>query len=241
MSNEVATKQDAAIMPITNPLELLQTAIDRGVDPSALEKLMDLAERHDKSVAEKAFASAMTEAQSKIGRIAADSKNKQTHSEYASYAALDRVVRPIYTEHGFSLSFDTEPSPIDNHVCVLCYVSHTAGHSKTYRADMPADGKGAKGGDVMTKTHAVGSAMQYGMRYLLKLIFNIAIGEDDDGNGASLEPITGEQSADLYALIEDAGADKAAFLKWAGVESIELIPAENFHYCVKMLERKRNQ
>src|SRR5690606_15862485 len=50
---------------------------------------------------------------------------------------------------------------------------------------MPADGKGAKGGDVMTKTHAAGSAMSYGQRYLLKLIFNVAIGEnDDDGNSA---------------------------------------------------------
>jgi hypothetical protein len=52
---------------------------------------------------------------------------------------------------------------------------------------MPADGKGARGNDVMTKTHAAGSAMSYGMRYLLKLIFNVAVGVDldDDGNGAS--------------------------------------------------------
>ena len=50
---------------------------------------------------------------------------------------------------------------------------------------MPSDGKGAKGGDVMTKTHATGAAMSYGMRYLLKFIFNVAVGEDDtDGNGA---------------------------------------------------------
>jgi hypothetical protein len=51
---------------------------------------------------------------------------------------------------------------------------------------MPADGKGAKGGDVMTKTHATGAAMSYGARYLLKYIFNVAVGEDDnDGNGST--------------------------------------------------------
>jgi hypothetical protein len=44
-----------------------------------------------------------------------------------------------------------------------------------HRIDMPADGKGAKGGDVMTKTHAMGAAASYGQRYLLKLIFNIAV------------------------------------------------------------------
>ena len=37
----------------------------------------------------------------------------------------------------------------------------------------------------MTKTHAAGSALTYGQRYLLKMIFNIAIGSDDDGNAAS--------------------------------------------------------
>jgi hypothetical protein len=63
---------------------------------------------------------------------------------------------------------------------------HLGGHVKPYQVDMPADGKGAKGGDVMTKTHATGSALSYGMRYLLKLIFNVAVGEDDDdGNHAS--------------------------------------------------------
>jgi hypothetical protein len=66
---------------------------------------------------------------------------------------------------------------------VLCHVSHSAGHERTYQIDMPADGKGAKGGDVMTKTHAAGAAASYGMRYLLKMIFNLAVGEDDtDGN-----------------------------------------------------------
>ena len=63
-------------------------------------------------------------------------------------------------------------------------MSHSAGHTRKYSTEMPADGKGAKGNDVMTKTHAFGSATQYGMRYLIKMIFNIAIGEDDDGNAA---------------------------------------------------------
>jgi hypothetical protein len=49
---------------------------------------------------------------------------------------------------------------------------------------MPVDGKGARGGDVMTKTHAMGSGISYGMRYLLRMIFNLAIDQDDDGNAA---------------------------------------------------------
>src|SRR6185436_6685763 len=91
--------------------------------------------------------------------------------------------RPIYTKHGFALSFNTAEGAPENYVRVVCNVSHDGGHSRQFQIDMPADGKGAKGGDVMTKTHAVGSGMTYGMRYLLKMIFNVAIGEDDtDGN-----------------------------------------------------------
>ncbi len=47
----------------------------------------------------------------------------------------------------------------------------------------------------MTKTHATGAGMQYGMRYLLKFSFNVAVGEDDDdGNAASYR----EPSNDAY-------------------------------------------
>src|SRR5258708_30880683 len=122
----------------------------------------------------------MNGAQAELGPVAADASNPQTKSRYASYPALDRAIRPIYAKHGFSLSFDTGEDAAPDHVRVVCYVAHRTGHKRSYHVDMPADVKGAKGGDVMTKTHATGAAMSYGQRYLLKLIFNIAVGEDRD-------------------------------------------------------------
>jgi hypothetical protein len=65
---------------------------------------------------------------------------------------------------------------------------------------MPADGKGAQGGDVMTKTFATGAGMSYGARYLLKFIWNIAVGEDDP------EASTGTADKDwLQTQIEEIG------------------------------------
>ena len=67
----------------------------------------------------------------------------------------------------------------------MAFLSHERGYKRTFHIDMPADGKGAQGRDVMTRTHATGSAVSYGRRYLLLMIFNIAVGgEDDDGNAA---------------------------------------------------------
>jgi hypothetical protein len=159
-------------------------ARDPNTSVEKIEGLMALWERAEARRAEGAFNSAMSAAQKEMRPVAADATNPQTRSRYASYEALDRAVRPIYTGHGFGLSFDTGDGAPAEHVRVLCYVTHSGGHARTYHVDMPADGKGAKGGDVMTKTHAAGSAMSYGQRYLLKLIFNIAVGDDDDGNRA---------------------------------------------------------
>ena len=89
---------------------------------------------------------------------------------------------PVYTTHNFALSFNTGKADDPDSILVVCNVTHGR-HSKRYQIPMPADGKGARGNDVMTQTHATGSAVSYGMRYLLRMIFNISVGEhDDDGN-----------------------------------------------------------
>lgn len=164
-------------------LEVISRAAENpNVDVDKMQKLLDMQERILAKRAESDFNEAMNHAQSEMGRIAADKENSQTNSRYASYAALDRVLRPIYTKHGFSISFDTAEAA-EGFVKVLAYVSHRGGHTRTYSARVPSDGKGAKGGAVMTGTHAFGAANAYGMRYLQKLIWNVAIGEDDtDGN-----------------------------------------------------------
>lgn len=189
-----------------------RAASDPSVDIEKLERLMAMKERMDAKEAETAFNGAMARVQSAMRRIETDKVNKQTSSAYASYGQLDRELRPLYTAEGLSLSFDTEDAG-EGMVGMICYVSHEAGHTRTYRAAVPSDGKGAKGNDVMTKTHAFGSGTAYGMRYLLKMIFNVAIGidqEDDDGNGASNPIGTDERKwLDIAAAIQDAAEYKA--------------------------------
>jgi hypothetical protein len=173
-------------LAVRNPSieEIIMTAIERNAPVESIERLVNLRQQIDAKRAEEEFNEAMSAIQMELRPVQTDLENPQTRSKYASYHALDKKIRPIYTKHGFSLSFGTTDCPIQDYIRVLCYVSRS-GHTRTYQCDMPADGKGAKGGDVMTKTHATGSAMSYGMRYLLKMIFNIAVGEDDnDGNGA---------------------------------------------------------
>jgi hypothetical protein len=190
------------------PMALVQMAMEQGLDIGKLERLISFQERYQAEGSRQAFSLALAECQSEIPRIAPDAFNPQTKSKYASYAALDNAIRPVYSKHGFSLSFSTGASD-DANVEILCTVSHSGGHTAIYRIPMPCDGKGAKGGEFMTRTHAMGSAMSYGMRYLLKMIFNIAVGEyDDDGNNASIAEGVNQIQAcdsieDLQAIFKD--------------------------------------
>jgi hypothetical protein len=219
-------------------LERLATNPDVTVDK--LERLLALQERILGKQAEDEFNVAMSTAQSEMGRISTDLKNPQTNSRYASYGKLDRTIRPIYTKHGFALSFGTAQAPTPETIRVTCHVSHRGGHGRDYFIDMPADGKGAKGGDVMTRTHATGAAASYGMRYLLKMIFNVAIGEDDkDGNAPEVKKITESQAADVEALIEEVNANKAGFLKFYKIEKVADLAASDLASAVAELNRKR--
>lgn len=231
----IVRAEQTAIVPANDSGRVLEIISRVAADPSAdidkLERLMALHERLEKAKAEQAFNASMTDAQSEMGRISTDATNPQTRSRYATYGQLDKHLRPIYTRHGFALSFDEADSPKGiEWIRVLCYVSHSGGFSKTYHRDVPIVTKGLKGNDMMTPTHANAAAQSYGMRYLLKAIFNVAIGEDDnDGNGAAPEPtLTPEQVASLDKLLKDTGSDKAKFLAHIKVDSLDQVLAKNF-------------
>lgn len=217
-----------------------RAAANPEVNIDKMERLLAMRERMEEREAKKAYNSAMRVAQEEMATIHQDMANTQTRSRYASYAALDKVIRPIYTKHGFSVEFDTGDDAPENHVRVICEVSHQDGFSKKRHFDIPADGKGAKGGDVMTKTHAAMSAVSYGRRGLLKMVFNLSEGEDDDGNAAGGEPkkITDEQADELAQLCEAVGADKIKFCRFYGIEGFGEIVASEFENAKAAIQHK---
>lgn len=227
-----AASESAAILSV---IERMATNPD--IDPDRIERYMTMYEKMGAKKAEQAFGAAMTAAQSEMSVVVTNAENPQTRSRYANYAQLDRALRPIYSKHGFSLSFNDGTPVRDDWVRIECFVSHVDGHTRLYHKDMPADGKGAKGNDVMTKTHAVGAAQSYAMRYLLRMIFNVAVGEEDvDGNVRQDVPtITAEQVAELRTLIKEAAVSEERFCALGKVERMEDIAASDFAAGKKLL------
>lgn len=246
---EVPASLAEQLQPSTQltPMQMAYQLMSKGAEFAAVKEMMEYGKQLEADAAEKAFNEAMAAAQKDMGVVATNMHNTQTRSRYADYAQLDKALRPIYTKHGFALSFnDGEGAPTD-WVRIVCHVTNS-GHTRIYHKDMPADGKGAKGGDVMTKTHAVGAAQSYAMRYLLRMIFNVAVGEaDTDGNSVAVEPITEQQALDLNDLIdtvvEEVQGNRPAFvksfLKFMKADRIEAIAAKDHQKAVNAINASR--
>lgn len=210
---------------VMTPMAMIDRAIASGAGIETIERLMSLQERWEANQAKKIYDEAMRAAQEEMRPVLLNAKNDQTKSRYATYEALDGAIRPIYTRHGFTLSFDTADCPLPDHIRIVCEVA-CGGHRTHPHIDMPADGKGAKGGDVMTKTHAAGAAVTYGRRYLLGMIFNITTTtKDDDGNSAGnpdlAMTITADQYRELQDLLKESGSEEPAMLAFVNAKTVE--------------------
>lgn len=170
-------------------------AANKDVDVEKLERMLAMQERILAKQGEMAFNEAMKTCQEEMPAILRNKENQQTNSRYADLEAVNNAIVPIYTKHGFSLSFGTADCPVTAHYRITCLVSHTGGHSRPYQADIPIDAAGIKGTANKTGTHAFGSTMSYGRRYVTLMIFNLTLtNEDNDGQrkaGRGITPTSG--------------------------------------------------
>ncbi|WP_313415983.1 ERF family protein [Stenotrophomonas sp.] len=183
--NQIVTIESSEGQQATGLAAVLQQALmmpEQGVD--RLERMWEMHKEMQDRDAARAYADAMKACQKEMPAIQKRGKNKQTNSRYALLEDINRLITPIYTRHGFSLSFGTDRSELADHVGIVCDVMHDGGYSKTYTYDAPIDNVGIKGEKNKTTTHGRGSAISYGRRYLVMMIFNLTIGDDDDGNAA---------------------------------------------------------
>lgn len=214
-----------------------RAARDPSVDIDKMERLVQMQERVLKRNAEQAFNESMKAAQEDMPRVVRDAANSSTNSKYARLETVAKAINPIVTRHGFSMSFGTAESPLPAHYRVTCLVSHIGGHSRDYFADVPSDMTGMKGTQNKTATHAFGSTMSYGRRYLTLLIFNVAlVNEDDDGNRASGgATIDDAQVQEISDLLTKTKSNLGLFLKTIKLDGLAQIRADKFDAAIKLI------
>jgi hypothetical protein len=164
------------------PSIIERAALDPEFDIEKLQRLLDMNEASEIRNAEKAFTSAHAAAEAEMETINTDANNPQTRSKYATFAQVDRAARPIYTRHGFGISFTTEPMGTPDSLLVVGTLSHRGGSSRRFQVPVPIVTKGIQGREMMTPIHATMAAISYGKRNLEIMMFNLAVGDDNDGN-----------------------------------------------------------
>lgn len=111
-------------------------------------------------------------------KIPVIAKTKKAHTTmYAPLEDIVKVVQPILSEHGFSVSFSTQQNSLDS-VTITCTLMHKDGHSTSTELQLPTKAVN----NSMNAMQAIGAAITYGKRYTISGLLNISTG-DDDNNG----------------------------------------------------------
>lgn len=222
---------------------IAEAARDPAVDVSKMERLFDMRERMLARDAHLQFNASLKQAKEDMPAVLKNKYNEQTKSHYANLESVSDAMDPVITANGFSLTFGTAPTTLEGHYLVICTLTHDGGHEKTYEAPIPIDSAGIKGTANKTLTHAFGSTMSYGRRYLKMMIFDVKT-TDDDGNGhGARQPesvfLSDDQLTELEALITATKTDKPKFLAYLKEETLEAMSAAKFNYAKQALLAKQ--
>jgi hypothetical protein len=237
MTGIIEAPRQTELRPVT-PLDLIAAALEKGVDPDHLTKLMDLQERYERNRAAEAFGEALARFQSQCPTIR---KNKKASIQaqgaswgykFASYDDVMKKVGPILADCGLAISFRTDPAEGAGSLKLVCRVRHGI-HFEDHPLTVPVPAMR------VNDTQRFGAALKYAQRYALCAALNIVVTDEDDDADQLTEFVNAEQVRQLNELILDTRADLKRFLKWADITGLEQMHARDFPKALDMLKKKK--
>ena len=162
---------------------IAKAASDPNVDIDKMERLLQMQERVQDRSAEVAFSEAFADMQPELPSISHNGQivhKGNVISEFSDWPNINKVVTPVLSKHGFSLSF--KPGKAERGgTAIRAILRHRSGHKDEADLELPTDTSGAK-----NAVQGVGSSLTYAKRYAGVLILNLTVqGEDDDGSQAA--------------------------------------------------------
>jgi len=218
-----------------SPMEMATSFMNSGGDLATLEKMMSLQREHDAYQAKKAFTRAMAEFKANPPTIGKDKRvaYKQTNYSHASLGNVTKQINKSLGEHGLSASWPLEQDNAG--IKVTCTITHELGHSESTSLTAPSDSTGSK-----NTIQAMGSTISYLQRYTILALTGLATeDQDDDGITAEVRYIDERQISEITDLLnsnETIAADQDAFMKWAGIETVETIKANDYGRVISAIK-----
>jgi len=188
--NAVVLDQPRAVatQSVVTPSQILQLAMDKGVDLDRLEKLYELQRQWEAHESRKAFTSAMALFKQNPPQIFKDkhvsfqTSRGTTEYDHATLgAACDAIIKGLST---VGITHDWDPDTTDpKRIAVTCILTHASGHEKKVTMHGPPDDSGGK-----NPIQAMASTVNYLERYTLFAATGMAAMDDDDGRAAGKRP-----------------------------------------------------
>ena len=161
-----------------------RAAKDPEFDIAKFGELLRMQREIERDQARRAFDAAMSDAQAQMMPVVRDAKNSHLNNKYARLETIDNAIRPVYTDHGFSVRYGSAQCPTEGSIRIVCTVAHSGGFYEEHYLDAPLGNAGAMGGrTATTPVQAIGSAITYLRRYLLGMCFNVVLADEDDDDG----------------------------------------------------------
>jgi ERF superfamily protein len=210
MSTDLTTQRETP-----NAMQQLQVALEAAISQGSAMDVVTTILDHQKWMIqhseEQAFNETLKRIQKRLKSIPKRGWNPETKSKFATSEDIDKEIQTLLDEENMTLSFRPAVAERVDEVLIIGLLSLGA-YTREYPLNMPADGKGAKGGGVMSRTHATGAAITYAKRYLKNMIFDLRFDEtDDDGNGAG---ISNDQGFELIEAVRAAETAESAMIEW---------------------------
>jgi hypothetical protein len=234
-----------AALPSNLPAEqsllsaIVHVARDPQLDVAKLEALMRMQFEVEKRQAEKEFIEAFARLSSRLPRIKKEGVidlGGKGKIAFARIEDMDKVIRPLLTAEGFTLSFDSSPKE-GGGLVVSGHLMHSAGHSRAATIPLPLDV-----GPGRNSLQAVGSTLQYGKRYLTEMLLNLVReGADDDGIKGAMRFATDDEVAEIRKLLEETGQDEVRLCAFLNVAHLGELPVTSVVIARNMLQAKRKK
>ncbi len=217
---------------------MLQKVIDRGItneNVAALESLVGLYDRMQAKNSEREFNQAFAKLQSELMAVNATrqvpNKDGSLRYRFAPYEDIMEEAKPVLIANGFSVSFNSRFG--DGRMVSICTLRHVGGFSQSNEFAVRIGG----GPPGATETQADGAAKTYAKRGALCDALNIVVEHDDDARMIG-QAIGSALAEDLEARVKACGADREAFLKYAGAKDFSDISDERWPMLDELLKRK---
>lgn len=193
--------------------------------------------------AERKFNSAFVALQADLPTIVATTVIPN-RGKYERFEDIMRVVGPLLTKHGFTVSFSQDCK--ENRIIETCTLSHAAGHSRPNSfAVRPSPPQVSKTGVTDPLAMSDCKAATTAKRNALCNALNIVIRQDilNEEADAAIEgdpnaKVSPEQAEELERRVKLTNSNVPAFLRFAAADKFSEIAANKYSEMDAMLRRK---